>query len=177
MLYLLPDNYALVKITLPKLPERIRRYKFLVLLVPLFMILNYRGDEKYVADRGVFGRWEGSGRFISSEIHERTGYLRFDLNIDEDLYVSGTIGGMVIRDARLVRHFRVFEKDGNAVHGRLEGLPDGVFPGSERFVVLLYLTSPDKIGFTEFRLGSRKGMTNLKRMPPSVEGSYIEPDV
>lgn len=152
-----------MKIALPKLPERLRRYKFLVLLIPLFMILNYRGDEKYVADRRIFGHWEGAGRFINSDIHERTGYVRFELTIEEDLSVSGTVGGMEIRDARLVRHFRVFDRDGNAVHGRLEGWQGSVFPGIERFVILIYLTSPDKIGFTEFRLGNRKGMTNLRR--------------
>ncbi|HRY97580.1 MAG TPA: hypothetical protein P5550_00845 [Bacteroidales bacterium] len=149
--------------TLPRLPERLRPYKFLVLLIPLFMILNYRGDEKYLADRRVVGRWEGTGRFISSTLHAQTGYMDLELTILDNLEVSGSINGYPLADTRLVRHFRVFEKDGNIVYARVEGWPDSLGGGGERFNIQLYLTSPDKIGFTEFRLGSRKGMADLKR--------------
>ena len=159
-----------MKIALPCLPERLRPYKFLVLLIPLFMILNYRGDEKYVADRRIIGHWEGTGRFISSDMHEELGYLRFDLTINEDLSVEGSIGGTEILDSRLVRHFRVFEKDGNIIYCRLGGGSDAQNKRLRgRFNIQLYLTSPDKIGFTSFKLGSYDGMANLKRASTEEE--------
>lgn len=154
-----------MRIRLPKLPPKLRPYKFIVLLIPLFMILNYRGDEKYVSSTRVFGHWQGTGRFMNSKLHSEAGYMDIDLMVNEDFSATGNVGDAVISEARLCRHIRVFEKDGNILHCTLQGeLVKGKGLNKDNFSIQLYLTSPDQIGFTKFSYGRYAGRANLKRV-------------
>lgn len=153
-----------MKLKLPEIPKRLRPYRYIVLVIPLFMILNYRGDEKFISDRELFGHWEGTGRFMNSKMHSEIGYINFELLIEEDFTASGHIGDAQISEGRLCRHIRVFEKDGNILHCTLEGeLRAGKAVNKDNFSIHLYLTSPKQIGFTKFSYGLYSGRVNLKR--------------
>ncbi len=129
------------------------------------MILNYRGDEKYVCHHSLFGKWEGTGRFIHSKLHSEVGYLRFSLEISDDFTAKGSIGDAVFKDARLCRHYRAFEKDGNLLHLTLQGKLNGrsgVEMGGMQ--VQLYVEPNGQIGFTRFRCDGYGGMVHLKKV-------------
>lgn len=137
----------------------------MVLLIPLFMILNYRGDEKYVCDHSLFGSWEGTGRFIHSKLHSEVGYLKFSLEISDDFTARGNVGDAVFSDARLCRHYRAFEKDGNLLHFTLQGkLNNQAGVEMERMNVQLFIEPSGRIGFTRFRSDGYAGMVHLKKI-------------
>lgn len=114
------------------------------------------------------GHWNASGRFYQVIVHEKCGLIPFDLQVDAELTLTGSIGRAKIAPAT-----PKISKNRIDYHAKLdaEPCPDG--ENSKKFLVLLITETTSKTFKGDFHLKSSFGF-DLSMRPGSVEGQRAE---
>lgn len=100
---------------------------FIVLIMGLFSVSlvvsqNFQGNilsHPYFIEMtypDIYGKWTGKGKLYQHDLHQKIGFLNVELEIDENLHISGKIGDASISSGQIA-----VAKYGLEIQGMLEG--------------------------------------------------------
>jgi len=145
-----------------KATRSMNKVKYTITIIAVFFFTNCY-SQNYIANKNIYGKWVGKGKFNNTKIRADVGDVDFIINVNEDNIVSGTIGDAKIIDSKIMRHVTTSGKDGNTLKCKLEGKINNNSKLKRKYMkIIMYVGDKNEVS-TNFFYGRRIGGVILKK--------------
>lgn len=133
--------------------------KSIISLISLIgiLVITSCSHNVYISSSNLYGKWTGEGNFNNTNLNIEVGTVHFEIEINKDNIVTGTIGDSKIIKSKIVRHVTFKGKDGNTIKCKMEGkINSEVDFEGKKLDIIMYVEGKTEIR-TNFFYGSRVG--------------------